>query len=50
MYGNNYVAFLTAFTADGAVDLPKCENMVEFYLSQHADGFYLHGWTGEGCQ
>ena len=48
MYGNNYVAFLTAFTADGAVDLPKCENMVEFYLSQHADGFYLHGWTGEG--
>ena len=48
MYGRNFVAFLTAFTKDGEVDLSKCEQMVEFYLSQHADGFYLHGWTGEG--
>ena len=48
MYGKNFVAFLTAFTKEGEVDLSKCERMVEFYLSQYADGFYLHGWTGEG--
>ena len=48
MYEKNFVAFLTAFTKDGEVDLSRCEPMVEFYLSQHADGFYLHGWTGEG--
>lgn len=49
MYGNNFVAFLTAFNADGSVKLDACEKMVEFYLNdQHADGLYLHGYTGEG--
>ncbi len=49
MSGNNFVAFLTAFTKDGEVDLGKCERMVDFYLNeQHADGLYLHGYTGEG--
>lgn len=48
MYGNNYVAFPTAFDTDGSVKLSACEKMVEFYLDQHADGFYLHGFTGEG--
>ena len=47
MYKNNYVAYLTAFK-NGDVDLDACEKMVEFYLSQHAEGLYLHGWTGEG--
>ncbi len=48
MYSNNYVAFPTAFDDDGSVKLSACEAMVEFYLSQHADGLYLHGFTGEG--
>lgn len=48
MYGNNYVAFPTAFDNDGKVRISACEKMVEFYLAQHADGFYLHGFTGEG--
>lgn len=48
MYGNNFVAFPTAFTKDGKVDVSACKKMVEFYLSQHAEGFYLHGYTGEG--
>ena len=48
MYRNNFVAFPTAFDTRGNVNLSACEKMVEFYLSQHADGFYLHGFTGEG--
>ena len=49
MYGNNFVAFLTAFNEDGSVKLDACERMVDFYLNeQHADGLYLHGYTGEG--
>lgn len=48
MYGNNFVAFLTAFDDNGNVKLSSCEQMVQFYLDQHADGFYLHGFTGEG--
>ena len=48
MYGNNFVAFPTAFDEEGRVKLSACGKMVEFYLSQHADGFYLHGFTGEG--
>lgn len=48
MYGNNFVAFPTAFDNQGRVKLSACADMVEFYLSQHADGFYLHGFTGEG--
>ena len=48
MYGNNYVAFPTAFEADGSVKLSACEALVEFYLGQGADGLYLHGFTGEG--
>lgn len=47
MYSNNFVAFLTPFK-NGEVDLSACEKMVDFYLSQHADGLYMHGWTGEG--
>ena len=45
---NNFVAFPTAFDEDGSVKLSACEKMVEFYLDQHADGLYLHGFTGEG--
>ena len=48
MYKNNFVAFPTAFDQSGNVDIAACEKMVEFYLSQGADGFYLHGFTGEG--
>ena len=48
MFNNNYVAFPTAFDKNGNVNIASCETMVEFYLSQHADGFYLHGFTGEG--
>lgn len=48
MYGNNYVAFLTAFDSDGSVKVSACEKMVDFYLGQGADGLYLHGFTGEG--
>lgn len=45
---NNFVAFPTAFDENGNVKLSACEKMVEFYLDQHADGLYLHGFTGEG--
>ncbi len=48
MYGNNFVAFLTAFDDDGSVKLSACEKMVDFYVGQGADGLYLHGYTGEG--
>lgn len=48
MYGNNHVAFLTAFDENGQVKVSACKDMVEFYLGQHADGLYLHGFTGEG--
>lgn len=48
MYGNNFVAFLTAFDNDGSVKVSACEKMVDFYLGQKADGLYLHGFTGEG--
>ncbi len=48
MYGNNYVAFLTAFDEGGKVKVSACEQMVDFYLKQHAQGLYLHGFTGEG--
>ena len=48
MYKNNYVAFPTAFDAQGEVNVAACAQLVNFYLSQHCEGFYLHGYTGEG--
>ena len=48
LYKNNFVAFPTAFNKDGSVNTAACGALVEFYLSQGAEGFYLHGFTGEG--
>lgn len=48
MYAANFVAFPTAFDESGNVKVSACEKMIDFYLDQHAQGLYLHGFTGEG--
>ncbi len=39
---------ITPFSADGKINEKTVRDMVEFYLRQGADGFYILGSTGEG--
>lgn len=41
-------ALITPLTANGEVNVPAVNELVEFQLAAGVDGFYLCGGTGEG--
>ena len=48
IYRGIWPAMLTPFDADGEVDLPAVDRLVDYLLDQGAHGLYLCGSTGEG--
>jgi N-acetylneuraminate lyase len=47
-FSGAWPALLTPHDADGGVNVPVLEELVEYLLDQQVDGLYLCGTTGEG--
>lgn len=43
-----YPALITPLTPDHRIHVPALKKLIEFHRSQHAEGFYIGGATGEG--
>jgi 4-hydroxy-tetrahydrodipicolinate synthase len=47
MFSGSMVAIVTPMTADGALDLPAWERLLDFHLREGSDGIVVAGTTGE---
>ncbi|HUX73705.1 MAG TPA: 4-hydroxy-tetrahydrodipicolinate synthase [Steroidobacteraceae bacterium] len=47
MFSGSWVAILTPMTADGALDWPAWERLLDFHLREGTDGIVVAGTTGE---
>jgi len=47
MFSGSLVAIVTPMTADGALDWPAWERLLDFHLSEGSDGIVVAGTTGE---
>ncbi len=47
MFRGSFVALVTPFTEDGALDLPKLRELIEFHIEHGTDGIVPCGTTGE---
>ena len=47
MFSGSLVAIVTPMTADGAVDWPAWDRLLDFHLAQGTDGIVVAGTTGE---
>lgn len=47
MFSGSLVAMVTPMTADGSLDLPAWERLLEFHLAERSDGIVVAGTTGE---
>jgi 4-hydroxy-tetrahydrodipicolinate synthase len=49
MFSGSLVAILTPMTADGALDWPAWERLLDFHLREGTDGIVVGGTTGESA-
>src|SRR5208282_1031455 len=47
MFSGSLVAIVTPMTADGALDWPAWDRLLDFHISQGTDGIVVAGTTGE---
>jgi 4-hydroxy-tetrahydrodipicolinate synthase len=47
MFSGSLVAIVTPMTADGALDWPAWDRLLEFHLAEGSDGIVVAGTTGE---
>jgi 4-hydroxy-tetrahydrodipicolinate synthase len=47
MFSGSMVAIVTPMTADGAIDWPAWERLLDFHVSEGTDGIVVAGTTGE---
>ncbi|HVC01725.1 MAG TPA: 4-hydroxy-tetrahydrodipicolinate synthase [Steroidobacteraceae bacterium] len=47
MFSGSLVAMVTPMAADGSLDLPAWDRLLDFHLTEHSDGIVVAGTTGE---